>query len=121
MRDRNDWVSNRPRSRAYGDSHDCSLKVLVPLRTNLAFQKAPARGCANQRDSRAFRETIYADHIERDAIELFRLTCERDLEDIVAQLKHGCYGEGWYKMRSPRYSQREGRRALFERKRTATA
>jgi hypothetical protein len=48
-------------------------------------------------------------------------TCERDLEDIVAKLKHGRYGEGWYKMRNPGYSQREGRRELFERKRTATA
>ena len=27
--------------------------------------------------------------------------------------------EGWFKIRNPRYSQYEGRRELFERKRTA--
>jgi hypothetical protein len=42
-------------------------------------------------------------------VEFFRLTCERDLEGIAAKLKHGRYGEGWFKIRSPKYSQREGR------------
>jgi hypothetical protein len=35
---------------------------------------------------------------------------------IVAKLKHGRYGEGWFKVRNPTYSQREGRRELFEKK-----
>ncbi len=34
----------------------------------------------------------------------------------MAKLKHGRYGEGWFKIRNPGYSQREGRRELFERK-----
>jgi ATP-dependent DNA ligase len=59
---------------------------------------------------------LYANHIERDGVEFFRLACERDLEGIVARLKHWRYGEGWFKIRNPGYSQREGRRELFERK-----
>jgi len=58
---------------------------------------------------------LYADHIERTGIEFFRLTCEQDLEGIVAKLRHGRYGEKWFKIRNPAYSQREGRRELFER------
>jgi hypothetical protein len=43
---------------------------------------------------RGHRVLLYADHIDRDGIEFFRLTCERDLEGIVAKLEHGRYGEG---------------------------
>ena len=64
---------------------------------------------------------LYADHVERTGVEFFRLTCERDLEGMVAKLKHGRYGTGWFKIRNPSYSQREGRRELFERKRAASA
>jgi bifunctional non-homologous end joining protein LigD len=64
---------------------------------------------------------LYASHIERTGVEFFRLTCEQDLEGIVAKLKHGRYGEGWFKIRNPKYSQREGRRELFERKRAGSA
>jgi hypothetical protein len=39
-------------------------------------------------------------------MEFVRLTCEQDLEGIVAKLKHGRYGEGWLKIRNPKYSQR---------------
>jgi len=46
---------------------------------------------------------------------------EHDLEGIVAKLKHGAYGEGWFKIRNPKYSQCEGRRELFERKRAVAA
>jgi hypothetical protein len=38
---------------------------------------------------------------------------------MVAKLKHGRYGEGWFKIRNPRYSQREGRRELFETPRSS--
>jgi bifunctional non-homologous end joining protein LigD len=60
---------------------------------------------------------LYANHIERNGVEFFRLTCEQDLEGIVAKLRHGKYGEEWFKIRNPNYSQREGRRELFEKKR----
>jgi bifunctional non-homologous end joining protein LigD len=63
---------------------------------------------------------LYAGHIERNGVEFFRLTCEQDLEGIVAKLKHGRYGEGWFKIRNPKYSQLEGRRELFERQRTGS-
>jgi hypothetical protein len=38
----------------------------------------------------------------------------------IWRLKHGRYGEGWFKIRNPKYSQREGRRELFERHRTGS-
>jgi bifunctional non-homologous end joining protein LigD len=60
---------------------------------------------------------LYASHIVGNGLEFFRRTCEQDLEGIVDKLKHGCYGEGWFKIRNPKYSQREGRRELFEKRR----
>jgi bifunctional non-homologous end joining protein LigD len=62
---------------------------------------------------------LYADHVEREGLEFFRLTCQRDLEGIVAKLKLGSYGQGWFKIRNPGYSQRERRREMLERKRAA--
>jgi ATP-dependent DNA ligase len=53
--------------------------------------------------------------------EFFRLACERDLEGIVAKLKHAGYGERWYKIRNPGYSQCEGRREMCEKKQAAHA
>ena len=62
---------------------------------------------------------LYANHIERAGKEFFRLACDQDLEGVVAKLKRGAYGEHWYKIRNPKYSQYEGRRELFERRTTA--
>ena len=62
---------------------------------------------------------LYAEHIEVYGVAFFRLACEQDLEGIVAKLKHGAYGEGWFKIRNPRYSQYEGRRELFEKRHAA--
>jgi len=59
---------------------------------------------------------LYANHIERNGVEFFRLTCAQDL-GIVAKLRHGKNGEECFKIRNPAYSQREGRRELFEKKR----
>jgi bifunctional non-homologous end joining protein LigD len=65
---------------------------------------------------------LYAEHIEGYGVEFFRLACEQDLKGIVAKAKHGAYGEKWFKIRNPRYSQYEGRRELFEsRRQTALA
>ena len=60
---------------------------------------------------------LYAEHIEGNGVEFFRLACEQDLEGIVAKLKHGAYGEKWFKIRNPAYTQYEGRRELFESRR----
>ena len=64
---------------------------------------------------------LYASHLDGQGCAFYRLTCERDLEGIVAKRKHGAYGEGWFKIRNPRYSQYEGRRELFEKKHAAGA
>lgn len=64
---------------------------------------------------------LYANHIETEGCAFYRLACERDLEGIVAKLKHGAYGEGWFKIRNLAYSQYEGRRELFEKKQAARA
>ena len=52
------------------------------------------------------------ERIARTGVEL--LACEPDLDVIVPKLKHGAYGEGWFKIRNPTYSQYEGRR--FEKR-----
>lgn len=59
---------------------------------------------------------LYTEHIEGYGVAFFRLACERDLKGIVAKAKHGAYGEKWFKIRNPGYSQYEGRRELFERR-----
>ena len=59
---------------------------------------------------------LYADRVDQSGIDLFRLVCQRDLEGIVAKRKAGVYGEGWFKIRNPGYSQYEGRRELFEKR-----
>lgn len=63
---------------------------------------------------------LYARHFERSGCDLFRLVCEQDLEGIVAKRRDAAYGEGWFKIRNPKYSQYEGRQELFE-KRARTA
>jgi bifunctional non-homologous end joining protein LigD len=63
---------------------------------------------------------LYVDHFEERGIELFRVVCDRDLEGIVAKLKTGLYTpeeSSWVKIKNRNYSQMEGRRELFERKR----
>jgi hypothetical protein len=40
---------------------------------------------------------------------------------IVAKAKHAAYGEKWFKIRNPRYSQYEGRRELLERRAGASS
>jgi bifunctional non-homologous end joining protein LigD len=64
----------------------------------------------------------YADHVEGNGIGLFELVCDRDLEGIVAKLKHGPYvhqreESTWLKIRNMDYSQQVGREELFERDR----
>jgi hypothetical protein len=59
---------------------------------------------------------LYAQHF-RHGTALFQLVCEQDLEGVVAKRKNAAYGEGWFKIRNPKYSQYEGRRELLERRR----
>jgi bifunctional non-homologous end joining protein LigD len=65
---------------------------------------------------------LYADYIERSGTELYRAVCDRDLEGIVAKRKDGLYTPvqtTWVKIKNPRYSQMDGRRELFEKRRVA--
>ena len=58
---------------------------------------------------------LYARHIERRGLDMFRETCLWDLEGIVAKYKHGAYGQGWLKIKNPDYSQGKDRWELFGR------
>ena len=40
------------------------------------------------------------------------------VEGVVAKRKDAAYGNGWFKIRNPAYSQYEGRRELFEKRRS---
>ena len=65
---------------------------------------------------------LYADHVAESGVELFRVVCEQDLEGIVSKRRDGLYtpeATTWVKIKNPRYSQAEGRRELFERRRAA--
>lgn len=67
---------------------------------------------------------LFADHIDANGTELFRAVCDQDLEGIVAKRRDGLYTPGettWVKIKNPRYSQMDGRRELFERRRSAVA
>jgi bifunctional non-homologous end joining protein LigD len=62
-------------------------------------------------------KVLYAQHVEARGCELFEIIKARDLEGIVAKRKDAAYGVQWFKIRNAAYSQYEGRRELFERKR----
>jgi bifunctional non-homologous end joining protein LigD len=64
---------------------------------------------------------LYAQHVEARGCEFFEIVKQRDLEGIVAKRKDAPYGVEWFKIRNAGYSQYEGRRELFERKRSASA
>ena len=65
---------------------------------------------------------LYLDHINGKGVDLFKLCSERDLEGVVAKPKQSPYRRLdekplWIKVKNPRYTQAEGRRELFERRR----
>ena len=67
---------------------------------------------------------LYANHFEARGVDLFRLVCEQDLEGIVCKHRLAPYASDsvpWVKVLNPAYSQREGRRELFEKARAAIA
>jgi bifunctional non-homologous end joining protein LigD len=65
---------------------------------------------------------LYCDYVEGVGEALFRFTCERDLEGIIAKRRFDPYlldgSASWLKIRNPHYSQLEGREELFERQRS---
>src|SRR5262249_43571056 len=59
---------------------------------------------------------FYVDHIEEKGRALFDAICAKDLEGIVAKPKRSAYDPTrtkWFKVKNPNYSQREGRREMF--------
>jgi len=60
---------------------------------------------------------LFAEHVDAEGESFFQLICERDLEGVVAKRRDAPYGEGWLKIRNPKYTQYEGRRELFDKKR----
>jgi len=70
-------------------------------------------------ESSGIRRILYAQHVEGRGKELFKEICRRDLEGMVAKRKQGIYkddGDGWLKIKNPKYSQAEGRHELLTRK-----
>ena len=66
----------------------------------------------------------YADFIERNGTDLFQAVCDMHLEGIVAKRKDCLYTPNettWVKIKNPHYSQLEGRRELFEKRRAPAA
>ena len=59
---------------------------------------------------------LFAQHFAGRGQDLFSIVCEQDLEGVVAKRGDGAYGEDWFKIRNPRYSQYQGRRELFEKR-----
>jgi bifunctional non-homologous end joining protein LigD len=87
------------------DGKDLRWNALVERKAEL--RRLLVRRAANSR-------VCYADHVERDACRLFELICQRDLEGIVAKLKHGHYtfdvdDSTWVKIKNRNCSQSEGR------------
>ena len=80
----------------------------------LVDRKRALRKIIPRRSSRL----LYLDHIQGRGEDLFRLTCQRDLEGILAKWKRGRYVEGvrtsWLKIKNRDYSQAIGREKLFE-------
>jgi len=61
---------------------------------------------------------LYADHLRGAAVELFRVCCAQDLEGIVIKAARGPYNEAprsWLKVLNPDYTQKRGRREMFEK------
>src|ERR1700739_1117127 len=61
---------------------------------------------------------MFAEHVVAKGVDLFTLICELDLEGIVAKHKAGPYTATpvtWLKILNPDYTQKRGRREMFDR------
>jgi ATP-dependent DNA ligase len=64
---------------------------------------------------------LYVDHIEKHGQRLFEKVCGLDLEGVVAKRKDSLYratekpSSYWIKIKTPRFSQAEGREEFFDR------
>jgi bifunctional non-homologous end joining protein LigD len=63
------------------------------------------------------RSLLYASHMERHCVRLFQAICQQDCEGIVGKYKRGTYAAKpvfWVKILNPDYTQKRGRREMFE-------
>jgi hypothetical protein len=61
---------------------------------------------------------LFAEHIHAKGVELYRAVCDRDLEGILckhAQAPFVATPATWLKVLNPNYSQKRGRREMFEK------
>lgn len=61
---------------------------------------------------------MFAKHVEAKGVDLFKLICELDGEGIVAKHKAGPYTtapKSWFKILNPAYTQKRGRKELFDK------
>ena len=61
---------------------------------------------------------LFAEQIQGSGVELFQAICARDLEGIVAKHRLGPYEARpvtWFKVLNPDYSQKRGRREMFDK------
>lgn len=61
---------------------------------------------------------LYADHLQGKAVELFAACCRNDLEGVVIKHIAGPYSEApcsWVKVLNPDYTQKRGRREMFDK------
>jgi len=62
---------------------------------------------------------LFAGHVEGRGKDLFRAVCEQNLEGIVAKRKAAPYRKaGWLKIKNKSYTDADGRRKLFDSRRT---
>jgi ATP-dependent DNA ligase len=64
---------------------------------------------------------LYADHIESRGVDFFRAICDRDCEGVVAKHRLAPYTskpQSWFKVLNPDYTQKRGRREMFDKFRT---
>jgi bifunctional non-homologous end joining protein LigD len=67
---------------------------------------------------------VYVDYLKARGRDLYRASCRRDLEGVVAKWAHGRYHldgvqTSWIKIKNPEYSQMAGRHEVFEQRRDA--
>jgi hypothetical protein len=61
---------------------------------------------------------LYAEHVPTTGCELYRVICSENLEGIVAKHKLAPYTTSpatWFKVLNPDYSQKRGRREIFDK------
>ncbi len=103
-----------------GDPCFVAFDILQIKGTDLRRERLIDRKHELKRVSSGLSPIVYAEHIERSGIALFKKACELDLEGIVAKDGRAPYDphrSTWFKIRNRSYSQLAGREELFERER----